>query len=94
MGVWQLSVHAQGLNGAYVVASPEFLCQKDSQLLSSPDYLTCSQVFNNAPTVCPAELPTLTDLSLLKKYLKVTPEELSVGSMADAQLMRIAARDC
>ncbi len=41
-----------------------------------------------------AELAQLTDAALLKKYLKVTPEELAVGTLADAQLVRIAARDC
>ncbi|KAL4419297.1 hypothetical protein ABPG77_001629 [Micractinium sp. CCAP 211/92] len=41
-----------------------------------------------------SELAQLTDAALLKKYLKVTPEELAVGTLADAQLVRIAARDC
>ncbi|KAL4440542.1 hypothetical protein ABPG75_003543 [Micractinium tetrahymenae] len=41
-----------------------------------------------------SELPQLADEGLLKKYLKVTAEELSVGGLAEAQLMRIAARDC
>jgi hypothetical protein len=36
----------------------------------------------------------LADEQLLKKYLKVTPEELSVGSMGQAMLNRIAGRDC
>lgn len=41
-----------------------------------------------------AELAELADKALLKKYLKITPEELTVGGLAEAQLMRIAARDC
>lgn len=41
-----------------------------------------------------AELPALLDAELLGKYLKVPREELEVGSLADAQLMRMAARDC
>lgn len=40
------------------------------------------------------ELAELADKALLKKYLKITPEELTVGGLAEAQLMRIAARDC
>lgn len=46
-----------------------------------------------APTPL-AELPLLTDQQLLIKHLKVTPEELLVGSLADAMLMRSAGRDC
>jgi hypothetical protein len=42
----------------------------------------------------PAELPALLDAALLGKYLKVSKEELEVGSLADALLMRMAARDC
>jgi hypothetical protein len=41
-----------------------------------------------------AELAGLADQQLLQKYLKVTPEELSVGSMGQAMLNRIAGRDC
>ncbi|PRW39074.1 EKC KEOPS complex subunit Tprkb [Chlorella sorokiniana] len=41
-----------------------------------------------------AELPSLAEQQQLKKYLKVSQEELAIGSLADAQLMRIAARDC
>lgn len=42
----------------------------------------------------PAELPTLADSQLLQKHLKANADELAVGSLADAQLMRIAVRDC
>ncbi|KAI7841481.1 hypothetical protein COHA_004875 [Chlorella ohadii] len=41
-----------------------------------------------------AELPSLAEQQLLKKHLKLSQEELAIGSLADAQLMRIAARDC
>lgn len=41
-----------------------------------------------------AELTGLADAALLRKYLKVTAEELEVGGLAEAQLVRIAARDC
>lgn len=41
-----------------------------------------------------ADLPSLADEALLTKYLKVTAHELAVGSLAEAQLGRIAARDC
>jgi hypothetical protein len=39
-------------------------------------------------------LAQLTDAELLTKYIRITTEELAVGSMSDAMLMRIAARDC
>lgn len=41
-----------------------------------------------------SELTGLADAALLRKYLKVTAEELEVGGLAEAQLVRIAARDC
>lgn len=48
-----------------------------------------------AGTLAPlSELAALADVALLTKYLKPTREELSVGSMAEAQLMRMSARDC
>lgn len=40
-----------------------------------------------------ADLAAVADAALLQKYLKVTAAELEVGSLADAQLMRIAGRD-
>ncbi len=39
------------------------------------------------------ELPSLTNTSLLRKYLKILDEELAVGSLEDAIVNRIAARD-
>jgi hypothetical protein len=42
----------------------------------------------------PADLGQLVDQQLLCKYLKVSNEELQIGSLADAVLLRIAARDC
>lgn len=41
-----------------------------------------------------AELPGLTNTELLSKYYKVVGPELKVGSLGDAALVRIAARDC
>ncbi len=46
------------------------------------------------PSPPSAELPSLAEQQLLKKHLKLSQEELAIGSLADAQLMRIAARDC
>ncbi|KAK9809265.1 hypothetical protein WJX72_012397 [[Myrmecia] bisecta] len=40
------------------------------------------------------QLHTLTDTATVTKYYKISPEELKIGSLADAILCRIAARDC
>lgn len=40
------------------------------------------------------KLPSLTDAAQLKKVLKITPQELQIGSLADAVACRMAARDC
>ncbi|KDD74364.1 kinase binding protein [Helicosporidium sp. ATCC 50920] len=39
-------------------------------------------------------LPQLVDEKLLRKYYKISDEELKVGSLTDAIACRIAARDC
>ena len=39
------------------------------------------------------ELPSLMNVELIRKYYKVTDEELVVGSLTDAVLNRIGARD-
>lgn len=41
-----------------------------------------------------SDLPALADISLINKYYKVLDEELRVGTLADAIVSRIAARDC
>ncbi|KAL3130593.1 hypothetical protein ABBQ38_008397 [Trebouxia sp. C0009 RCD-2024] len=41
-----------------------------------------------------SSLQTFTDKALIQKYYKVSPNELKVGTMADAALFKIAARDC
>lgn len=39
-------------------------------------------------------LSSVTDKALITKYYKVSPNELKVGTLADAALFKIAARDC
>lgn len=41
-----------------------------------------------------SDLDGLLDKPLVTKYYKVSPNEFKVGSLADAALLRIAARDC
>ena len=41
-----------------------------------------------------AELPALADTALLRKYYKIDDSELKIGSIPDAIVTRIAARDC
>lgn len=44
--------------------------------------------------VAVAELPAVADAAALRKVHKVTEGELQVGSLTEAVLCRIAARDC
>lgn len=41
-----------------------------------------------------SDLPNLADMTLLRKYYKLSDEELGIGSVGSAIVSRIAARDC
>ena len=60
---------------------------------ATPEELVTLRGLVKGEAVEVAELPSLGDSALIRKYLKVLDAELTVGSLEDAVVNRIAIRD-